>query len=55
MHVLTGCERKKRGCLFSQLRSRAKYFFYASKNRQKGQIHAKMYGMLKSKKQPTGD
>ena len=31
MYVLSGCERKRRGCLFSQLRSRARCFFYADK------------------------
>ena len=55
MYVLSGCDRKRRGCLFSQLRSRAKCSFYASKNRQKARIHARMYGMLKGKKKPAGN
>ena len=52
MHVLSGCEMKRRECLFSQLGSRAKCFFYASEDREKGQIHASMYGMLKGENNP---
>ena len=55
MQVPSGCERKRRRCLFSQLRSQAKCHFYASENRQKGRKHARMYGMLKDKAKPAGD
>ena len=55
MHVPSGCERKRRRYFFSQLRSRVKCFFYASENRQKEGIHAKMYDMLNRKKKLAGD